>query len=991
MILSNSVFENILKSAEEKAPKVIKSITEGAEKLVEAIKPEEVAPKEVPLPKVAMPEITPVPEALPTQPRMPEIAPQMPAIKRSAAEDILEAGPRKILPEPEIGMKKEKEPSEWLTPELLQKKLEEGTVIKAPLKERVKKNAKAMYRDLVDEFDPINVDIEKNKIDTKSGAYTEALTYRDKTANAYAQNQEHIFGNILKYNEKTNTGLKDAKEKHVFNMLGTVLHLLESARAGVNYGVSENVLIDRLKGIKAFVNDDKKFERIAKTVDSFSDYVNDEKLNKIYRNNPEGIDLIKGRSDDMGNVITPEQIAGEWKQKYRHYMPIKMVEDSFTEELPSELGGKAGDALGFLKKRGGIDTPIRTDFLEHNLEGLYKAHYAVRKIKLNDRISQEFGTKIGHVYPKGVKLTAEVPQGYQLVKMKTSDGAAYALPNDIADMMNNVHKQDIDIITNMHREFNKIFKLGATTSRIAFSMLNPAKDIADSLMNERKLEKIGSMYSPKNMGLLAKSFAASFLHNFPSLEKYAKGDFLESAVKLEKEAGEAGLFYGHRPDFKEMPFELMEGKDKLGRVAYNTLVLPPEKMAGLGEAWLRLAQFERGQRGGYSKEFSSMLGKDITVNFAKMGHKGRVLNSMIAFLNPMIQGAVNLGSNFKYNPSGTIAKAGAFMSGATALYIYNKTHDTEDFKTVDPYLKNGYFMMNTGIKADNGKPVYGIIGVMPRMVDGAWAIWRQKLDYMLEKDPKARELLKKYSDTYFQINEDRHPIIGKAWNTIAPVQGFMTSIMPPLAKIPVEILSNYDLWRQRNIIPPSKEGLSPEFQARDTTANFYRLLGEKTGTSPALLEHTARSIFPANIQYEPVVDKIMEMAGIQPQVPANKKEISGMETLSKYVPFLRVGKTNPKEQMMYNIWKDKKRAQMDALFEAKMAYDRLTAGEEGGRELFEEKISKLSDTQRKALKKYAMDQYYKTNLTPEDYTKYRKIPKSMRREIGDLPDDAVNF
>lgn len=334
-------------------------------------------------------------------------------------------------------------------------------------------------------------------------------------------------------------------------------------------------------------------------------------------------------------------------------------------------------------------------------------------------------------------------------------------------------------------------------------------------------------------------------------------------------------------------------------------------------------------------------------------------------------------NNFKTQPKTTAVKIFGFLSVMSSVYLYNKLEDDEDFKKVDPYLKDNYWLMNTGLK-NKGRPYYISVAGLPRSGVVLWQPIRQAIDYYVEKNPDKKEEMKKnLAETFTSSNI---------------VKPFLASMLPPALKTPIEMASNYDLFRQRNIEPTSTENLSPELRSRPSTPNVYRrmaqgmanmpLMGE-VATSPAKMAHMASGMAPAVRQIEGPIDAVLDkLLGTDNLLdPMSKDDATELDKVSKVIPFIKATHYDPELEDAYKQLRTISTDRRDRVFLAKQYYDKWKAGDEDSEAKFRIIYRNLDRQQRQTIEQYKKKRKLENRLGKAQY-KIKKAPLAVRRALS---------
>jgi hypothetical protein len=95
------------------------------------------------------------------------------------------------------------------------------------------------------------------------------------------------------------------------------------------------------------------------------------------------------------------------------------------------------------------------------------------------------------------------------------------------------------------------------------------------------------------------------------------------------------------------------------------------------------------------------------------------------------------------------------------------------------------------------------------------------LDFVFEKDPKALKGL-----------------VGSIIDSATPVSGDPNGIFLPTFLRPIiENATNWQFFKERQVVPQSRTGLLPELQYGKYTAETAKIIGERLGMSPAKVEN----------------------------------------------------------------------------------------------------------------------------------------------------------
>lgn len=787
------------------------------------------------------------------------------------------------------------------------------------------------------------------------------------------------YGKLAEYMEDVErpfiSKINNKQEMNAANHIMTAEHLKERLLKGNKIGnLTTQELDNRLLKIKEILGE-KRYNEIHKDSQEF------------VRN----ASAFRKRHATMSGEanLTGEDVFKKWEEKYKWYVP-----SVHSDELIKQAFGDASDAYN----KNGI-TGVRLDFMkmagnrvfepdhraiERLREGTARMFMTQERIKVNRIAAREFGVPVKFekkiIGNKSINVPVNLPAGYivmpnLIVDTKKSGNIAYAFPKEVADVLSQIGKRQADVITDAMGEINRAWKEMATAYRLPFTFMNVFRDMHDSIMNEKLTEagiNVPSVFLKPS--IIIKSFWSSFRKNV--LGGF-KSSFTKSVLKDEiyDDVIKEGLPYGgrfSRGGLTETPFHILDWKKKSYRVITYPLAFLHDMSVAAEQGW-RIAQYKRFDGTNISKALRVGLGRNITVDFEKMGHSTRVINKMIPFFNANLQGFVNIAENFKTQPKTTAVKMFGFLSVMSSVYLYNKLNDEDDFNKVDPYLKDNYWLMNSGLKT-KGRPYYMSVAGLPRSATAIWQPIRQAIDLYIEKNPdKRKEMQENLKETFLSTNA---------------VRPFAASMLPPAVKTPFEMYSNYDLFRGRNIEPVSTEGLSTELRSRPSTPNIYRRMAQipgmsGMGMSPAKIAHGISGAAPAVRQVESPIDFVLDkLLGTENLLdPMKKDEVSSIDEIGRIVPFIKATHYDPELESAYKNLRSASTVRRDKMYLTKQYYDAWKAGDDDAEAKYKLLYRNLDRNQRMAIERYKKDKKLESRIGRAQY-KMKKAPLAIRLAIN---------
>ena len=272
--------------------------------------------------------------------------------------------------------------------------------------------------------------------------------------------------------------------------------------------------------------------------------------------------------------------------------------------------------------------------------------------------------------------------------------------------------------------------------------------------------------------------------------------------------------------------DIMKRESKFTKLIKN----PIEALRAMSEATemaTRLAEYDNARKG-YTGVSNRLFGKDrkpltareaalesrdITLDFSRRGSHTKKANQVIAFFNATIQGADKMARAFKEDPRGMTVKTMLYITLPSVLLWYmNK--DDERYQELPQWEKDTFWII------PGKENMYRI----PKPFE-VGVLFGTSFERMLQYFDDAKNNRKGVG---FKGFGDR------VIDSLAP--SFMPTAMIPV----VEAMTNYSLFRQRNIIPQSQENLPAHLQYGANTSEVAKFVGDKINVSPYIVDNTIR-------------------------------------------------------------------------------------------------------------------------------------------------------
>jgi hypothetical protein len=262
-------------------------------------------------------------------------------------------------------------------------------------------------------------------------------------------------------------------------------------------------------------------------------------------------------------------------------------------------------------------------------------------------------------------------------------------------------------------------------------------------------------------------------------------------------------------------------------------------MVTMIEHSVRFSEFKRLKKLGYSEREAAVLAREISVDFSMRGANSiqNHVSQIVPFFNPAIQGAYKSYRTWKNRPVSTFIKTNMY-AGAPTAYLWYVNHDNPDYQQYPDWAKRQAWFVPVGETYDENlgrnrtqfilipKPfdLYGMYAnTMEASLNTMHDLFTNEKDY-----ESASDIVREFVKTSF----------ANAGHALPPVP------LPPAANLGFALFGNIDTFTGTSIIPKRLENVPDELQFTPWTSETVKLLGDKTGVSPMLIEQVYAGFFP---------------------------------------------------------------------------------------------------------------------------------------------------
>jgi len=635
-----------------------------------------------------------------------------------------------------------------------------------------------------------------------------------------------------------------------FNYYLVNLRVLELSKHGVLTGISK---IDALKSFKELNTKYPEFAKTTKEIYKFQDDV-----------------LMYGYQSELYSA----ELLAKIKTKNQFYVPFyRVLEES---QVKGYFGKGYANVANELKRMKGSELDIVSP-----LESIVKNTYAIINASERNTIGLAMANLAGKHY--------ELGRMFEKVSIPMAKVAT-------------VNKKDFSkgLMTDFEKVFG--FKTQETEGIIDIfrpSMFLPKDNVLTVLKNGKKLYFQVDPMIYKSLAALDKEHASltlkllsqptrwlragailtpEFMIRNPLRDLmgafvyskygfYTSVDFVKGMYSLvgkddkywlwRASGGEHSMFVSMDREYLQKSLEeVTKGKGYKG-YAKNPLEAL-RALSEFSETPTRLGEFRRGLAKMDDPLKAAYASREITLDFAKMGHSGKAINNLVVFSNANFESWDKLVRAFKHHPTRTTTRVVMGITIPSILLYVNNRKDPR-WKEIPQWQKDLSWIVFTKNPDDIGwdKMTMEEKKKAVKMINS--------VQYGIYRIPKPFQLGMLFGTIPERIlesidNDDPEAIDQLAENLLSSQS---PSITPTILEPLLENWSNYDYFLERPIIPLSKTGLPAEAQFTAYTSEIAKILGKTINYSPAKIENLFIGYFGGLGKHSiNTVDSILKGTGI---------------------------------------------------------------------------------------------------------------------------------
>lgn len=541
-------------------------------------------------------------------------------------------------------------------------------------------------------------------------------------------------------------------------------------------------------------------------------------------------DNLLDKTVDYG--LISKELADTLKEKYPNYVPANRIfDESELSNVKGQGGGKASRSTQTVVQRiKGSDREIESPLasLTNKTIDVFKQGESNKAASILASYKDLEGNpfNLRELKPDetvGTKSTISYIDNGKVRRFETTP--------EIAAAAKALNKEQMGLLGRIVSIPTRALRLGATGINPGFALANVSKDLVSAAVNSKHPLRT-SLF---NADVTSKAAKAAFNHNS---KEYAE---------LVREGAGGTSFDIARDAPRQNVANIRSGKNRFNRAGYvvthpGELLRAVENTIGRSEEFVRALQYYGNKDAALAKNMSkddatryaAHAARNNSVNFARAGEYGAVLNSALPYLNAGIQGARNLNRNIRDRPAQTLGKIGVLSTlPVVSVTAWNLSDEKrkEAYNQISDYEKQGnLIIVPPDPKYDEKTGQWNVIKI-PLSPDLASlnSIARKAIEQGNESgDLKVTDIIGSLVNTGTSID-------------ISSGRALANKVIPQALKPGIETLTNQNLFTGNKIIPESQRNLPANEQFGDYTSGTAKTLGNLTGGSPRVIDNAIKS------------------------------------------------------------------------------------------------------------------------------------------------------
>lgn len=527
-----------------------------------------------------------------------------------------------------------------------------------------------------------------------------------------------------------------------------------------------------------------------------------------------------------------------------------------NDELPtwaSKLGPK--DTRAFLNNLVTED-PAEIRRIRKMIEGRNtKLEPLLDQVELMSRDLDDLYKQRSDVWNTANSMKTTVDKGGMTSLSFLDDGVENVVKVDpvVASAIHNWDAQKQNVMNEVLRFSNNVFKYGTTGANVGFALPNFVADQMGSAINSKRML---STHNPVN-------FVRSLFMTLGKPLNAEDDKILKSYLAANK--GQLTINqYTKKAAADKVSSNMVRKGSGTGSQIYTMIRHPKEGMrtlfdgleggVGITENLTRVQNY----RGTYKRavkeglddagRIANQAARENSVDFLEMGNYGRMANSFIPYFNAAIQGNRVMLRNLAERPVSFVAKTTALVGmPVAASTIWNVSDERRKgiYDTIPEYVKETNFVIiRPDAKWNEDKKKWdGVILLKkpPGFKEFTEPV-RKYIEYANDNDPDKKQGLLGF------LQEEGGDLAADFGSTITPIDfsdenKFLSSVTPQLLKPTAEAITNRNFFQGENIVPDSFKDMDPADQRYKNYSELTSHLAGLFNTSPLKVDNWIKGTF----------------------------------------------------------------------------------------------------------------------------------------------------
>jgi len=559
-----------------------------------------------------------------------------------------------------------------------------------------------------------------------------------------------------------------------------------------------------------------------------------EEAEKLYRYQDKGFQEMI----DSG-FISPEN-ANIIKTQNPDYSPLYRVMDQVDNYLgvPTKKTMQGTQPIAKLKgSTRQIESP-----LESIIANTFKQRAAIEKNEVAKSI-----VNLQDITDLGFKKVSKAGED-TITIWKDGKKEYWNVGQDIVEVAKGTNEEAMNLVLKLIQAPASLLRQGATGRNPEFMIPNIIRDQLDA-------------------GITSKYGYVPFVDYLSGLKSILTND----DVYKKWESSGANIDLGEMSGKKSIKAYFDEKTAKKG--LFNWIGSGLDILGEFSEQPTRVGLFKKAYKSTKNPLLAMMESRDATVDFARMGSKMKVANSIIPFLNVGVQGFDKLIRSVKNNPAKVLFNATLYgaMPAITST-LYNLTNYPEEYQEIPQYEKDSNFILVTG-RNDDGTVDYvsfpkgNIIPTISNPVESF-------INYAFGNDQQS------FKEMAFKTLSSTLPVVGDGGSLKEIAVKTIGSNIPQAIKPLAENLLNKSFYKydekkgQTKEIVPFYLQNKPEYQQTyQFTPQLYQKIGAVLNASPLKVKNLLEGYLAGYVKIPAQAVEILTKVSRGEEVSPNDKTI----------------------------------------------------------------------------------------------------------------------